>query len=49
MKTENLNYVEPSGPLRSCNGTARCAVQSIVVWCPRENWFVGSCGGSARL
>jgi len=22
MKSENLNFLEPSGPLRACNGTA---------------------------
>jgi hypothetical protein len=24
MKSENLNFLEPSGPLQACNGTAYC-------------------------
>ena len=31
MKSENLNFLEPSGPLQACNGTAYRAKLTVVI------------------
>ena len=41
MKSGNLNFLEPSGPLQDCNGTA-LPFFTLEIWCTahfKDHWF----------
>jgi len=42
MKSGNLNFLQPSGPLQVCNGTAYLSVGFII----RKTWVFGRARGS---
>jgi len=42
MKSGNLNFLEPSGPLQACNGTALPAFTELITKC-YDFWHVTSC------
>jgi hypothetical protein len=50
MKSGNLNFLEPSGPLRACNGTALPLHIIKSVYCEKNKKYVRTqCGQNADL
>ena len=43
MKSGDLNFLEPSGPLQACNGTDLPFKSTFCIVITRNTWFVAPC------